>query len=145
MAEGQEKIRVERIDQVTLNVKNLEESVRLFSETLGISFFPPREVTVDQRRLRFAWSPIGLGLVESDPPEPEGFRAVGLKIENLAALKGLMAQKGFKPLLEVERENLREAHYALGGVRFSIAEYPSPPPTRVASILLGGLLVPKKD
>jgi catechol 2,3-dioxygenase-like lactoylglutathione lyase family enzyme len=137
-------MRVDQIDQVTINVKNLEESVKLFSEALGITFLPPREVTVGKTRLRFAWSPLGLGLVESDPPEPEGFRAIGLKIDNLAALKEKMTQAGLTPLLEVERENFREAHYALGGVRFSIAEYPDPPPTRIAAVLLGNLLAEKK-
>lgn len=55
-----------------------------------------------------------------------------------------MAQLGLKPLLEVDQENFREAHYALGGVRFSIAEYPDPPPTRIAAVLLGNLLAEKK-
>ena len=138
-------MRVEQIDQVTINVKNLEESVKLFSEVLGITFLPPREVTVGKTRLRFAWSPLGLGLVESDPPEAEGFRAVGLKVENLAELKEKMTQVGLKPLLEVDRENFREAHYALGGVRFSIAEYPSPPPPRISAVLLGNLLAGQKS
>jgi catechol 2,3-dioxygenase-like lactoylglutathione lyase family enzyme len=137
-------MRIDQIDQVTINVKNLEESVKLFSEALGIPFLPPREVTVGQTRLRFAWSPLGLGLVESDPPEAEGFRAIGLKIDNLAELKEKMTQAGLQPLLEVEREHFREAHYALGGVRFSIAEYPDPPPTRIAAVLLGNLLAEKK-
>ena len=38
------------------------------------------------QRLHFTWSPIGLGLVESDPPEPEGFRALGLKVDNSQAV-----------------------------------------------------------
>src|SRR5262245_27191096 len=63
-------MRVDKIDQITINVKNLEESVKLFSDTLGITFLPTREVTVGGTRLRFAWSSLGLGLVESDPPEP---------------------------------------------------------------------------
>ena len=137
-------MRVDQIDQVTINVKNLDESVKLFAETFGITFFPTREVTVGTTRLRFAWSAIGLGLCESDPPEAEGFRAIGLKIENLAELKDKMTSMGLKPLLEVDRENFREAHYALGGVRFSIAEYPDPPPTRISAVLLGNLLAGKK-
>jgi len=138
-------MRTEKIDQVTINVRNLEESVKLFSEALGISFLQPREVTVGNTRLRFAWSPLGLGLVESDPSEPEGFRAIGLKVENLAELKEKMTQRGVKPLLEVDRENFREAHYALGGVRFSIAEYPDPPPNRIAAVLLGSLRAEKRS
>ena len=138
-------MRVDQIDQVTINVKNLEESVKLFSETLGITFLPPREVTVGKTRLRFAWSSLGLGLCESDPPEPEGFRAIGLKVENLGELKEKMTQLNLKPLLEVDRENFREAHYALGGVRFSIAEYPAPPSPRIAAVLLSSVLAAKKS
>jgi len=138
-------VRIDQIDQITINVKNLEESVKLFSTALGITFLPPREVKVGNTRLRFAWSSLGLGLVESDPPEAEGFRAIGLKIDNLAALKDAMTQLGHKPLLEVDREQFREAHYALGGVRFSIAEYPDPPPKRMAAVLLGNLLAEKKS
>ena len=47
-------MRVDQIDQVTINVKNLDESVQLFSETLGITFLPTREVTAGTTRLRFA-------------------------------------------------------------------------------------------
>ncbi|MCS6927604.1 MAG: VOC family protein [Candidatus Binatia bacterium] len=137
-------MRAEKLDQVTINVKNLEESVQRFSAALGIQFLPPREVTVGNTRLRFAWSPIGLGLVESDPPEPEGFRAIGLKVDNLAELKATMTAQGLTPVLEVERERFREAHYVVGGVRFSIAEYPDPPPIRVAAVLLGNLLAEQK-
>ncbi len=137
-------MRVEQIDQVTINVKSLEESVKLLSETLGITFLPPRDVTVGNTRLRFAWSPLGLGLVESNPPEPEGFRAIGLKIENLAEVKEKMSRLGLKPLLEVDRENLHEAHFELCGVRFSIAEYPDPPPTRIAAAMLANLPAAKK-
>ncbi|MEW6300937.1 MAG: hypothetical protein AB1671_24925 [Thermodesulfobacteriota bacterium] len=133
-------MRTEKLDQVTINVKNLEESVRQFSAALGIQFLPPRDVTVGNTRLRFAWSPIGLGLVESDPPEPEGFRAIGLKVDDLAEVKKTMSAQGLAPVLEVERERFREAHYVLGGVRFSIAEYPDPPPQRMTAVLLGNLL-----
>jgi catechol 2,3-dioxygenase-like lactoylglutathione lyase family enzyme len=136
---------VNQIDQITINVKNLEESVKLFSGALGITFLPPHEVMVGKTRLRFAWSSIGLGLVESDPPEPEGFRAIGLKVDSLTALKDQMTQRGLSPLLEVDRARFHEAHYALGGVRLSIAEYPDPPPPRISAVLLGNLLDEKKD
>lgn len=136
-------MRTEKLDQVTMNVKNLEESVQRFSAVLGIQFLPPRAVTVGSTRLRFAWSPIGLGLVESDPPESEGFRAIGLKVDNLAEIKAAMSAQGLTPVLEVERERFREAHYIIGGVRFSIAEYPDPPPSRAAAVLLGNLLAEK--
>jgi hypothetical protein len=43
-------MRVDQIDQVTINVKNLDESVKLFSETFGITFLPTPEVTVWARR-----------------------------------------------------------------------------------------------
>lgn len=65
-------------------------------------------------------------------------------VGNVLLFKEKMAQLGLKPLLEVDRENFREAHSALGGVRFSIAEYPDPPPTRIAAVLLGNLLAEKK-
>jgi hypothetical protein len=41
---------VDQIDQVTVNVKNLDESVKLFYETFGILFLPTREVAVWARR-----------------------------------------------------------------------------------------------
>ena len=138
-------MRIDHIDQVTLNVTNLEESMALFTDTLGITFLPIREVTVGEKHMRFAWTSLGLGLVESDPPEPEGFRAIGFQLEDLPAVKEKMTKLGKEPLLEVDREFFREAHYELNNVRFSMAEYPSPPATRVASVMLGDLWKQKKE
>lgn len=129
-------MRAEQIDQVTINVKNLEESVKLFSEVLGIQFGEVIEAKVAGHDVRFAFSTMGIGLAQQDPPE-EGFRALGVKVDDVDEMKKQMDARGYEPLSYVQQP-LKELQYHLGGVRFNFGEYAGAPlPNRPLSLLLG--------
>lgn len=128
-------MRAEQIDQVTINVKNLEESVKLFSEVLGINFGDPIEARVAGHDVRFAFSTMGIGLAQQDPPE-EGFRALGIKVDDVDEMKQQMDSRGHEPLSHIQAP-LKELQYMIGGVRFNFGEYPGAPlPNRPLSLLL---------
>ena len=128
-------MRAEQIDQVTINVKNLEESVALFSDVLGIQFGDPIEAQVAGHDVRFAFSTLGIGLAQQDPPE-EGFRALGVKVDDVDAMKKQMDERGYTPLSHIQQP-LKELQYNIGGVRFNFGEYPGAPlPNRPLSLLL---------
>lgn len=127
---------VQHIDQVTLSVINLEESMALYSEILGVSFAEPVEATVAGKKVRFAFSNIGIGLAQEDPPGPEGFRALGLKVDDVDALKRKMDALGLEPISQIE-EPLKELQYIIGGARLNFGEYQDAPlPNRALSLLL---------
>ena len=129
-------MRAEQIDQVTINVKNLEESIKLFSEVLGIRFGEPLEAKVAGHDVRFAFSTMGIGLAQQDPPE-EGFRALGVKVDDVDEMKKQMDARGYEPLSHIQAP-LKELQYIIGGVRFNFGEYQGAPlPNRPLSLLLG--------
>ena len=129
-------MKAEQIDQVTINVKDLEASVKLFSEVLGVKFGEVIEAKVAGHDVRFAFSNMGIGLAQQDPPE-EGFRALGIKVDNVDEMKKQMDAQGHEPLSYIH-EPLKELQYIIGGVRFNFAEYPgAPAPNRPLALLLG--------
>lgn len=129
-------MKAEQIDQVTINVKNLEESVKLFSSVLGVKFGEVIEAKVAGHNVRFAFSTMGIGLAEQDPPA-EGFRAVGIKVDDVDAMKKQMDALGYEPLTYIQSP-IKELQYIIGGARFNFGEYPGAPlPNRPLSLLLG--------
>ncbi|MEL0083584.1 MAG: VOC family protein [Gammaproteobacteria bacterium] len=129
-------MRAEQIDQVTLSVKDLEQSVEFFGDMLGITFAEPIEAEVGGRKVRFAFSNIGIGLAQEEPPGEEGVRALGLKVDDVDGLKAKMDALGMEPLNHIQ-EPLKEVQYRIGGVRFNFGEYQGAPvPNRALSLLL---------
>ncbi len=129
-------MRAEQVDQVTINVKNLGESVKLFSEVLGVKFGDVIEAKVAGHDVRFSFSTMGIGLAQQDPPE-EGFRALGIKVDDVDEMKKQMDALGYEPLSHIQ-EPIKELQYIIGGVRFNFGEYSSAPvPNRPLALLLG--------
>ena len=137
-------MKVERVDYVNINVKNLSEAERFFSELLGITFnrIPfmvggsTKIITeyadrgFEETDQKVAVSPIGLELIETIPPlEKEGLRAINLKVSDIEQAKAEMERKGIRLLAEATIGSFKEAIYGpegLHGVRVSLVEYEAP-------------------
>lgn len=134
-------MRVEQLDQITLCVHNLEESMRFFSEVLGLTFLAPIEADVGGQKVRFAMSPVGIGLAQPEQPAEEGVRAVGVKVDDMEELKRRLGSRGFKPLVDMKTDKFHEVQYVIGGVRFNFGQYqPVPAPNRIGALRLLGVL-----
>ncbi|MBS7250145.1 MAG: hypothetical protein KIH08_06090 [Candidatus Freyarchaeota archaeon] len=76
-------MKVERIDRVVIAVKNLDESMRFFSDLLGITFDPAG--SSDEQLVRAAYSSSGIELMEatqSDSPVGKFGKKGGRPIRN---------------------------------------------------------------
>ncbi|MBI2831825.1 MAG: hypothetical protein HYX79_06175 [Chloroflexi bacterium] len=138
-------MKVEKLELVGLNVKNLDEAVKLYSDILGIDFVyadlskvkRKKAITehadraAEERKTRYAMDRTGfMELVESTPPvEKEGVRNIHFKVPDLEQAKAEMKQKGIRLIADVTVGNLKEAIFCpddLLGVRLCLLEYDAP-------------------
>ena len=132
-------MRAEQLDQVTLHVRNLEESMGFFSEVLGITFLAPFEANIGGQKVRFAMSTVGIGLAQPEQLAEEGVRAVGIKVDDMEELKRKLLDRGLKPIVDLKTKNFHEVQYVIGGVRFNFGQYqPAPAPNRILALRLLG-------
>ena len=131
---------IDRLEHVGLDVKNLDEAIKLFSRLLGTTFIklPPGRVqkTITEHanrefeniKLRMAMDRTGfLEITESTPPvAKEGLRNIHLKVKNLELAKAEMKQEGIRLIAEMKNSHFKEAIYNpddLCGVRMCLVEY----------------------
>lgn len=114
---------VSRIDHIGIAVRNLEESVRWFEETLGIK--SAGEETVEEQKVRAAFLPCGDGELEllesTDPDGPiarfiekngEGPQHIALRTDDIDAALSELKSKGVRLIDETAR-------YGAGGARIA--------------------------
>jgi len=127
---------LEHLEQVAIHVKDLEVSMSVYEE-LGVKFLPIMRVEGPPGTFRTAGSNIGISLVEV---EPEGLRAVGFKVQDLAGIKAKLAQHGIEPVLEFDADGYDEAQFVIDNVRFSFAEYDPIAPGRMTAAILSRIV-----
>ena len=136
-------MKVEKLERVVIGVKNLDEALKFFSGVLNISFdIIPMDTEVkrtatttkdEERKIyptKLAISPLGLALVETDPPpEKEGLRSLLLKVSDLEQAKAKMESKGITKTAEATIGGQKEAIYNADdchGVRVVLIDYDTP-------------------
>ena len=142
-------MKIEKIEHVAVNVKNLDEAVKLFSDILGTTFTDVSDVEVEKTvtehappfekvqqpgkggNERVAIDRRGfLALVESAPPmEKEGLRSIHFKVPDIEQAKAEMKQKGIRLTANVKAGSMKEAVFSadyLHGVRLILNEYKAP-------------------
>jgi len=134
---------VEKIEIITINVKDLEAAMKKFSDILGTTFhnfgeLPIQKTTTEhsdeayeQIRLKVAIDRRGfMELIESIPPvEQEGMRGIHYKVPNLDEAKEEMRLKGYRMVADVKVGNLKEAIFDpddVCGIRLYLTEYNEP-------------------
>jgi methylmalonyl-CoA/ethylmalonyl-CoA epimerase len=114
---------VRKIDHIGIAVKNLEESLKFYQETLGLDL-EGIEV-VEEQRVRVAFLPIGdteIELLESTDPEGpiarhiekrgQGVQHLAVRVENIEEAIAEMKEKGIRMIDEVPR-------YGAGGAKIA--------------------------
>ncbi len=138
-------MKIEKLEPVGVNVKNLNEAVKLFSDILGTTFVNHTEEaqkgektvtehadrTFEETKFKVATDRTGyLTLIESIPPrEKEGVRSLRFKVPNLEQAKAEMKQKGIRLLGEAKQGGAKVAIFSpddLHGVRLVLMEYEAP-------------------
>ncbi|GEM_PF-1748405 len=139
-------MKVERIDVVCIDVKNLDRAVQLFSELFEIKFeripfeaLSHTHAITENADRAYEEAPmkslvsknqVGLEIIETIPPlEKEGLRAINIKVTDLEQAKVEMKRKGIPLLAEWDIGGFKEAIYspkALHGVRICLVQYTAP-------------------
>lgn len=140
-------MKVERMEVVGVNVKDLDKAMKLFSEILEIDFRAFRfgqdvkvesaatdaadAATLDFSGTRIAIDRTGyLELIQSTPAtETEGFRNMHFKVSNLEEAKAELKAKGIRLIADTKVGGLKEAIFHpddLHGVRLCLIEYTAP-------------------
>ncbi len=112
-------MKIERIDRVVIAVKNLDESMKFFSDLLGIKFDPTG--SSDEQLVRAAYSPSGIELMEATQPDSpvgkfvgkrgEGLYAVVFKVPNIEEASAELEKKGIRNVGKLDLGALKEAMY----------------------------------
>ena len=124
-----------RFDRFTINVKNLDEAKKFFSELLETTFedLPEGaklEITPAPDsfvKFRFAVSPLGIELFEPDPPvEKEGVRNITWRVDNIEEAKEKIMKRGVSHLFDAKCGYWKESVFStdgMYGVRTVFNEY----------------------
>jgi len=103
-----------KIDHVAIAVNNLEESIKLYAELLGLKIEEIERETLEEQKVRVAMFHIGeskIELVESIDPEGqiakyiekkgEGIHHVAIEVKNIQGVLNTLKEKGI-PLIDTE-------------------------------------------
>jgi methylmalonyl-CoA mutase C-terminal domain/subunit len=133
-------MKIERLERVGVNVKNLDEAIKLFSRVLGTTFVKPQmeksEWTIIEHadrdfaetKIKVALDRTGfLELLERTPlVEKEGLDNIHLKVPNLEQAKAEMKREGIRLIEEIKDPHFKEAvfhSHDLCGVTLCLVEY----------------------
>ncbi len=146
-------MKIERIDRVVIAVKNLDESIKFFSDLLGIKFDPAG--SSDELLVRAAYSPSGIELMEASHSESpvgkfvekrgEGLYAVVFKVSNIEEATAELERKGIRKVGRLDLGALKEVIFHpkdTHGVMVILAEYEDVHPATAAVAM--GLLQSQK-
>ena len=114
---------VAKVDHIGIAVSNLEESLKLYTETLGMKLHGTE--TVAEQKVKVAFLPLGdteLELLESTEPDGpiakfiesrgQGIQHIAFKVENIEKALGELKEKGVRLIDETPR-------YGAGGAKIA--------------------------
>ena len=114
---------VKKIDHIGIAVKNLEETLKFYQETLGLDLSGTE--VVEQQKVKVAFLPIGdseVELLESTEPDGpiakyidkkgEGIQHVAYRVDNIEEAIAEMKEKGVRMIDEKPR-------YGAGGAKIA--------------------------
>jgi len=116
-------MKVLKVDHIGIAVKNLDETLKFYTEALGLELQGTE--TVEEQKVKVAFLPVGdteVELLESTDPEGpiakfidkngEGIQHIAFRVENIEEAIAHMKEKGFRMIDEKPR-------YGAGGAKIA--------------------------
>lgn len=116
-------MKVLKLDHIGIAVKNLDETLKFYTEALGLELHGME--TVEEQKVKVAFLPVGdteVELLESTSPDGpiarfiekkgEGIQHMAFKVENIEEAIAHMKEKGFRMIDEKPR-------YGAGGAKIA--------------------------
>ena len=136
-------MKVEKLEVVAVDVKNLDQAIKMFSDILETTFVKiperKRKKTItevadrafEEIKYNVAIDRTGfLELIESIPPiENEGVRNIHFKVPNIEQAKEELKRKGIRLLADIVSPGFKEAIFNpddVHGIRLCLIEYEAP-------------------
>lgn len=117
-------MRVQGIERVALQVKDLESAVRLFSDLLGTRF-EHYELQIGSVVRQLAFSPLGIELLqEVSAGDFAGLRSFHLRVDDLSEVPHAVAAAGGEVLSEFRVGAMAHITTQLGPFRIVYVSYP---------------------
>ena len=133
-------MKVEKIDHVAINVKDLRKAAQFFADLLGTEFSSP--AVFKELDLTSLVDPLGIELVEPLTPDGptaraieqrgEGISLLSLKVTNVEEAMAEMKSRGIRLVNMIDRPKMKAAIYHpkdTFGVMIELIEYKSEHPT----------------
>jgi len=133
-------MKVEKIDHVAINVKDLRKAAQFFADLLGTEFSSP--AVFKELDLTALINPLGMELVEPLTPDGptartteqrgEGLSLLSLKVTNVEEAMAEMKSRGIRLVNMIDRPKMKAAIYHpkdTFGVMIELIEYKSEHPT----------------
>jgi methylmalonyl-CoA/ethylmalonyl-CoA epimerase len=133
-------MKVEKIDHVAINVKDLKKAAQFFADLLGTEFSSP--AVFKELDLTSLIEPLGIELVEPLTPDGptartieqrgEGLSLISLKVTNVEEAMAEMKSRGVRLVTLIDRPKMKAAIYHpkdTFGVMIELIEYQSEHPT----------------
>ncbi|RKD20940.1 methylmalonyl-CoA epimerase [Caminicella sporogenes DSM 14501] len=116
-------MKVLKVDHIGIAVKNLDETLKFYTEALGLELHGTE--TVEEQKVKVAFLPVGdteVELLESTSPDGpiakfiekkgEGIQHIAFRVENIEEAIEYMKEKGFRMIDEKPR-------YGAGGAKIA--------------------------
>ena len=132
-------MKVTKLDHIGIAVKNMDEALAFYRDTLGIS--PTGEEIIEEQKVKVAFLPLGdteLELLESTSPDGpvakfiekrgEGIQHIALRVENIEETLKELKEKDFRLIDQQPRYGAGNARIAFlhpkatGGILLEISE-----------------------
>jgi len=127
-------MKIEKIDHIAINVRNLEEATKFFSDLLDTEFSGP--LIIEEMNSRSVLDPLGIELIESMTPDGivaqtierrgEGLSLVSLKVPNLEEAIAEMERRGIRLVARIGSGTMKAAMFHpkdTYGVMIELIEY----------------------
>jgi predicted enzyme related to lactoylglutathione lyase len=118
-----------KIETVILNVKDIEKSIKFYSDLLDTTFESVRQYTLPGGiEIKEAFSPsVNLDLIQQTNPtlDKEGVRATTLRVKNIEEAASRIEKMGIPLLRELkgERAHMVEKIYQMNGYLLILAQH----------------------
>ena len=132
-------MKVTKLDHIGIAVKNMDEALAFYRETLGIDSVGTE--VIEEQKVKVAFLPLGdteLELLESTAPDGpvakfiekrgEGIQHIALRVESIEEALGELKEKGFKLIDQQPRYGAGNAKIAFlhpkatGGILLELSE-----------------------
>ncbi|SFJ30063.1 hypothetical protein [Thermoflavimicrobium dichotomicum] len=115
-------MRVKGIERVALEVKDMDESVELFSKLLGTRF-QRKDLKIGSSSVKLAFSSLGIELIQEQDSEYDKLRSFHLRVEDINEVPAAVSEMGGEVLSRFRVGAMEHMVTRIGSFRIVFVSY----------------------